>query len=256
MLYDSNGSGANLGCLSHRTYDFGFTRKTPDSLPSPPKDWVALIQRGRCSFVEKIRFAQELGAKAVIIGNDAANTEAHGQLHVIGGSDAGDLVIPAFSMAGSDYQEMIVRMEHGEVAFDSSDFQGLEVLVTPTAAEPKSPSIFQGPHEATSASTWRESKEWQKVARKPRYRSDLEAIWVVISTFLKIMACTLGVVISVGMVILGGVWVVLKLFPSLDPDHTPKTTKVDAQAQTPLIEKVGEKNVEVEQGWEKVVRED
>lgn len=250
MLYDSNGSGANLGCLSHRTYDFGFTRKSPDSLPSPPKDWVALIQRGRCSFVEKIRFAQELGAKAVIIGNDAANTEANGQRQVIGGSDAGDLVIPAFSMAGNDYQQMVVRLEHGEVAFDSSDFEGLEVLVTPT------PAVLKGPHEASSAFTFGESKEWKKVGRKPRYRSDLEAIWVVIATFLKIMACTLAVVISAGLVVLGGVWVLFTLFPSLDPDNTPNTTKVDAQAQTPLMEKVGENKAEVEQGWEKVVREE
>ncbi|KNZ52468.1 uncharacterized protein VP01_3562g1 [Puccinia sorghi] len=38
--------------------------------PSPhPQDWIALIERGACPFIEKVRYAQHLGAAAVIVGD-------------------------------------------------------------------------------------------------------------------------------------------------------------------------------------------
>ncbi len=40
------------------------------SATSPPKDWIALVERGGgCPFVEKVRTAQELGATAVVVGD-------------------------------------------------------------------------------------------------------------------------------------------------------------------------------------------
>lgn len=34
-----------------------------------PKDWIALVSRGECSFVAKVRLAQALGATAVVVGD-------------------------------------------------------------------------------------------------------------------------------------------------------------------------------------------
>lgn len=36
----------------------------------PTDTWIALVQRGQCEFVKKVREAQGLGAKAVVVGGD------------------------------------------------------------------------------------------------------------------------------------------------------------------------------------------
>jgi hypothetical protein len=37
--------------------------------PGPTEPWIALVQRGNCSFADKARQAQHWGAKAVVVGN-------------------------------------------------------------------------------------------------------------------------------------------------------------------------------------------
>lgn len=44
--------------------------------PDPNERWIALVQRGGCPFVEKASQAQRLGARAVVVGGDAANPDA------------------------------------------------------------------------------------------------------------------------------------------------------------------------------------
>lgn len=65
----------NDGCPGH-TQDSAsanassFNRLLRGSKPrKPPKNWIALVERGNCSFVEKVRLAQELGAIAVVVGD-------------------------------------------------------------------------------------------------------------------------------------------------------------------------------------------
>ncbi|GAA5943232.1 uncharacterized protein JCM15063_005301 [Sporobolomyces koalae] len=48
---------------------------TSSSLEGRDEDWIALIQRGDCPFSTKVRTAQELGAKAVVFGDE---DEQHG----------------------------------------------------------------------------------------------------------------------------------------------------------------------------------
>ncbi|KAG6836703.1 hypothetical protein H0H93_004679 [Arthromyces matolae] len=36
----------------------------------PTEPWIALVQRGECEFVKKVREAQRLGAKAVVVGGE------------------------------------------------------------------------------------------------------------------------------------------------------------------------------------------
>lgn len=38
--------------------------------PEPTESWIALVQRGKCEFVNKVREAQRLGARAVVVGGD------------------------------------------------------------------------------------------------------------------------------------------------------------------------------------------
>lgn len=41
----------------------------PLNTPPPTKDWIALIERGQCSFIQKVKSMQESGAIAVIVGD-------------------------------------------------------------------------------------------------------------------------------------------------------------------------------------------
>ena len=34
----------------------------------PTETWIALVQRGKCEFVKKVREAQKLGARAIVVG--------------------------------------------------------------------------------------------------------------------------------------------------------------------------------------------
>lgn len=38
--------------------------------PERKETWIALVQRGKCQFVDKVREAQRLGANAVVVGGD------------------------------------------------------------------------------------------------------------------------------------------------------------------------------------------
>lgn len=44
--------------------------------PEPSESWIALVQRGGCPFIEKARQAQQLGARAVVVGGDSDNPDA------------------------------------------------------------------------------------------------------------------------------------------------------------------------------------
>ena len=43
---------------------------------TPPRDWVALVERGFCTFTDKVRTAQKLGAKAVIVGDSPSGRDS------------------------------------------------------------------------------------------------------------------------------------------------------------------------------------
>lgn len=46
-----------------------------DEERKPAETWIALVQRGNCSFVDKVREAMHFGARGVIIGGSAHNPE-------------------------------------------------------------------------------------------------------------------------------------------------------------------------------------
>lgn len=46
--------------------------------PESAETWIALVMRGGCTFVEKVREAQRLGAKGVVVGGETFAQDTHG----------------------------------------------------------------------------------------------------------------------------------------------------------------------------------
>jgi E3 ubiquitin-protein ligase RNF13 len=42
--------------------------------PTKEKDWIALLERGQCSFIDKVRAMQSSGAIAVVVGDRYLNS--------------------------------------------------------------------------------------------------------------------------------------------------------------------------------------
>ncbi len=51
-----------------------------DRRPDQSETWIALVQRGTCSFTEKVREAEKLGARAVVVGGSPSNAEGGDEL--------------------------------------------------------------------------------------------------------------------------------------------------------------------------------
>ena len=79
------------------------------------KDKIALVQRGDITFEEKVQFAQEAGAAAVIIYNNV-----YGDITMTIGNHA---KIPAVSI-GKDEGEMLAARESGTLEFDLANLAG------------------------------------------------------------------------------------------------------------------------------------
>lgn len=63
-LHSEDNSGCPALCLTGPTHP-------------AEKEWIALVQRGKCEFVKKVREAQRLGAKAVVVGGDNPDTSGY-----------------------------------------------------------------------------------------------------------------------------------------------------------------------------------
>ncbi|WFD33281.1 hypothetical protein MCUN1_000094 [Malassezia cuniculi] len=126
----------------------------------PPKDWVALVERGECPFADKVRYAQSLGATAVIVGDargepdtdfffDFPGLALEEDLGLSGGrlltmrsdEDTSDIVIPSGFVIRPSYLELLgyaqpkgirvgVFLDHAFDDGEMSDF-GLVLLLFP-----------------------------------------------------------------------------------------------------------------------------
>ncbi|KAI8137671.1 hypothetical protein BJV82DRAFT_674477 [Fennellomyces sp. T-0311] len=71
---------------------------------TPPTDnWVALIERGECSFVDKVRAMQESGALAAVVGDKHYN----GWITMYAPGDTSDVQIPSVFVAQHQYQALL-----------------------------------------------------------------------------------------------------------------------------------------------------
>ncbi|PPR00450.1 hypothetical protein CVT24_004511 [Panaeolus cyanescens] len=78
--------------------------------PNKPadKEWIALVQRGKCEFVKKVREAQRLGAKAVVVGGDNPDTSGYPDtlVNMYSPEDSSDIHIAATYIKYSDYTQL------------------------------------------------------------------------------------------------------------------------------------------------------
>ncbi|KAI8048862.1 hypothetical protein BDF22DRAFT_251890 [Syncephalis plumigaleata] len=73
------------------------------SQPIAARGWIALIERGGCGFIDKIRHAQAVGASAVIVGDH----EGIGLIAMIADVDASDVKIPAVFLRRRCYRDLL-----------------------------------------------------------------------------------------------------------------------------------------------------
>lgn len=86
---------------AHRLLYNNYTR--PDRLEQPiPLPWVALVERGGCSFIKKVRAMQKSGASGVIIGDNRPG----GLFVMTAAGDTSDVVIPSAFLMQWEYRAL------------------------------------------------------------------------------------------------------------------------------------------------------
>src|SRR4051794_41171446 len=75
------------------------------SFVPPPglRDWVVLVERGNCSFIEKVRNMQASGAIAVAVGDNEYNS----LVAMKADEDTSDVVIPSVFLARQQYHRLL-----------------------------------------------------------------------------------------------------------------------------------------------------
>ncbi|KAJ3155502.1 hypothetical protein HDU89_006465 [Geranomyces variabilis] len=99
--------------------NFGCDRVNASGL----SNWIALVQRGQCSFVQKVRSLQSSGAKAVVVGD---NTPHSPLITMFANENTTDVHIPSVFVSLSEY-ELLLREADALVGFG----RGAEVLLLP-----------------------------------------------------------------------------------------------------------------------------
>ncbi|KAG2362938.1 hypothetical protein BDR07DRAFT_1405536 [Suillus spraguei] len=98
--------------------------------PDPSESWIALVQRGHCSFVAKVREAQRLGARAVVIGGE--DPDISGQPDVLvnmySTEDASDIDTASTYIKWSDYRELFLLINSSTTSH--AGLQTLSLLIT------------------------------------------------------------------------------------------------------------------------------
>ncbi|GJJ15819.1 hypothetical protein Clacol_010097 [Clathrus columnatus] len=103
------------------TYDDNWKKNKPDlrkgcppicfsetKRPESAETWIALVMRGGCTFVEKIREAQRLGAKGVVVGGETPIQDTHGDglVQMYSLEDASDINIPSVYISHESYRTL------------------------------------------------------------------------------------------------------------------------------------------------------
>ncbi|KAF9464130.1 hypothetical protein BDZ94DRAFT_1162522 [Collybia nuda] len=98
----------------------------------PAETWIALVQRGNCEFVKKVREAQRLGARAVVVGGeDPAITGYPDTLvNMYSPEDASDVTVAATYIKYSDYSQL-----SSLIASSNTSHSGLRTLSLLITAE-------------------------------------------------------------------------------------------------------------------------
>ncbi|KAJ7284161.1 hypothetical protein C8J57DRAFT_1294697 [Mycena rebaudengoi] len=100
--------------------------------PDPSETWIALVQRGGCEFVNKVREAQRLGARAVVVGgeNPALTGHPDALVNMYSLEDAADVKIPSTYITYLDYLHLSTL-----IAASNTSHSGLRTLSLLITAE-------------------------------------------------------------------------------------------------------------------------
>ncbi|KAI8997413.1 hypothetical protein BDB01DRAFT_846068 [Pilobolus umbonatus] len=74
----------------------------------PTTHWIALVERGNCSFVDKVRALQQSGAIAVVIGDRYSNS----WVTMYPSGDASDITIPSVYVAQYQYLSLLQHLAY------------------------------------------------------------------------------------------------------------------------------------------------
>lgn len=93
--------------------------------PERADTWIALVQRGECQFVDKVREAQRLGANAVVVGGDDPEISGYpdGLINMYSPDDSSDVSIAATFIKYSDYRQL-----SSLIAVSNTTHSGLRTL--------------------------------------------------------------------------------------------------------------------------------
>ncbi|CAE6414621.1 unnamed protein product [Rhizoctonia solani] len=102
----------------------------PDQHPRPSmnESWIALVMRGGCSFDDKVRQAQKLGARAAIVGGKPQDP-AEELVAMSPSSDTQDIVIPAVYVTRVTYSALIDLIVSSNVS--TSGLRTVSVVLGP-----------------------------------------------------------------------------------------------------------------------------
>lgn len=103
-----------------------------DRHPDPTEPWIALVQRGQCPFVDKVRQSQRLGARAAVVGGENPDVSGISDtlVSMYSKEDASDVTIPSTYIRYADYKELIVLIKSS-----TTSHAGLKTLSLLIAAE-------------------------------------------------------------------------------------------------------------------------
>ncbi|KAF7332354.1 Mismatch repair-related protein [Mycena kentingensis (nom. inval.)] len=99
--------------------------------PDPSDTWIALVQRGGgCEFVKKVREAQRLGARAVVVGGENPEISGYPDLlvNMYSPEDASDVKIASTFIRYSDYLTLFNLILASNTSHDG--LQTLSLLIT------------------------------------------------------------------------------------------------------------------------------
>ncbi|KAF8349194.1 hypothetical protein F5887DRAFT_944919 [Amanita rubescens] len=96
----------------------------------PTETWIALVQRGQCEFVKKVREVQRMGAKAVVVGGEDPAISGYPDtlVNMFSPEDSSDIRIPATYIRFSDYTQLWQLIEASNTSH--SGMRTLSLLIT------------------------------------------------------------------------------------------------------------------------------
>ncbi|KAI8086704.1 uncharacterized protein BX664DRAFT_336567 [Halteromyces radiatus] len=82
-----------------------------EPIDAPSMDWIALVERGKCSFADKVRAMQASQAKAVIIGDPHFN----GWITMYATGNTSDILIPSMYVAQYQFKALELHSWKGPI---------------------------------------------------------------------------------------------------------------------------------------------